>query len=113
MDCIFCKIAMGEIPCSKVYEDETVIAFMDIQPVSPVHILVIPKMHIESAAMITPENSAVIAHIYEVIAEIAKEKNISCDGFRVVTNAGEHGGQTVNHLHFHLLGGEKLNPQMC
>ena len=104
MDCLFCKIIAGEIPSKKVYEDDTVFAFEDIAPAAPVHILVIPKQHIESAAAITPENSAVVAHIFEVIAKIAEEKKLD-KGFRVVSNCGESAGQSVLHLHFHLLGG--------
>ena len=107
MDCIFCKIANGEIPSTKVYEDDTVIAFNDLEPQAPTHILVIPKQHITSAADITNENSAVIAHIFEVIAKLAKELNLG-DGFRVVNNCGEDGGQTVMHIHFHLMAGRKL-----
>ena len=107
MDCIFCKIANGEIPSKKVYEDDTVIAFHDLEPQAPTHILVIPKQHITSAADITSENSAVIAHIYEVIAKLAKDLNLE-KGFRVVNNCGEDGGQTVMHIHFHLMAGRKL-----
>lgn len=112
MDCIFCKIAAGEIPSTKVYEDDRVLAFKDINPLAPVHILVIPKTHIESAAEITADNSAVIAHIFEVIAKIAKEQGIDKDGFRVVSNCGENGCQSVKHLHFHILGGKKLDVAM-
>ncbi|MGN0599828.1 MAG: histidine triad nucleotide-binding protein [Oscillospiraceae bacterium] len=112
MDCIFCKIAAGEIPSTKVYEDDTVLAFKDINPLAPVHILVIPKTHIESAAQITADNSAVVAHIFEVIAKIAKEQGIDKDGFRVVSNCGENGCQSVKHLHFHILGGKKLDVSM-
>ena len=104
MDCIFCKIANGEIPATKVYEDDTVIAFNDLEPQAPSHILVIPKAHIASAADITPENSAVISHIFEVIAKIAKDNNFN-DGFRVVNNCGDSAGQTVKHIHFHLMAG--------
>ena len=111
-DCLFCKIIAGEIPSKKVYEDESVFAFYDINPQAPVHILVIPKEHIQSAAQITQENSAVVSHIFEVIAKIAKEQNL-CNGFRVVTNCGEHAGQTVGHLHFHILGGKQLDLTMC
>ena len=106
-DCIFCKIAAGEIPSNKVYEDDLCLAFHDLSPQAPVHFLVIPKQHIGSAAEITPENSAVVAHIYEVIAEIARREKLE-KGFRVVTNCGEEGGQTVGHLHFHLLAGRNL-----
>ncbi len=111
-DCLFCKIINGEIPSKKVYEDETVFAFYDINPQAPVHILVISKMHIGSAADVTCDNSAVISHIFEVIALIAKEQNLQ-EGFRVVTNCGVHAGQTVGHLHFHILGGKQLNLAMC
>ena len=104
MDCIFCKIANGEIPSTKVYEDDTVVAFNDLEPQAPSHILVIPKQHISSAAYITPENSAVIAHIFEVIAKIAKDNGFN-DGFRVVNNCGDSAGQTVKHIHFHLMAG--------
>ena len=103
-DCIFCKIAAGEIPSTKVYEDDTVLAFLDLDPQAPQHILLIPKTHIQGAADITAENSAVVAHIFEVAAKIAAEKGFS-DGFRVVTNCGEQAGQSVKHLHFHLLAG--------
>ncbi len=112
MDCIFCKIAAGEIPSTKVYEDDKVLAFKDINPLAPVHILVIPKTHIESAAEITADNSAEVAHIFEVIAKIAKEQGIDKDGFRVVSNCGENGCQSVKHLHFHILGGKKLDVGM-
>lgn len=104
MDCLFCKIAAGEIPSNKVYEDEKVLAFYDIDPKAPVHFLVIPKEHIGSAAEITAENSDIVAHVYEVIAKLAKELKLE-KGFRVVTNCGEEGGQTVGHLHFHILAG--------
>ncbi len=104
MDCIFCKIVKGEIPSTKIYEDETVLAFADIAPTAPVDYLIIPKEHIKSTAEITPENSAVIAHIFEVIAKLSKDLKLD-DGFRVVNNCGECAGQTVKHLHFHLLGG--------
>ena len=111
MDCLFCKIIAGEIPSKKVYEDELVYAFYDINPQAPVHVLVIPKQHLESAADITQENSALVAHVFEVIAQLAKELSLG-DGFRVITNCGENGAQTVKHLHFHLLGGKKLSEQM-
>ena len=104
MDCLFCKIIAGEIPSNKVCEDEQVYAFYDIDPQAPVHILIIPKAHIPSAAQITAENSAVVAHIFEVAAKLAAEAGLK-DGFRVVTNCGDSAGQSVKHLHFHLLGG--------
>lgn len=104
MDCLFCKIIAGEIPSKKAYEDEQVYAFYDIDPQAPVHILIIPKTHITSAAQITAENSAVVAHIFEVAAKLSQELGLK-DGFRVVTNCGDSAGQSVKHLHFHLLGG--------
>ena len=107
-DCLFCKIANSEIPTDKVYEDDKVLAFNDIDPQAPVHFLVIPKEHIASAAEITADNSGIVAHIFEVIAKIAAEKGISQNGFRVVTNCGKDGGQTVGHLHFHVLAGRNI-----
>ena len=104
MDCIFCKIVSGEIPSTKVYEDDLVLAFNDLEPQAPVHVLIIPKTHIASMAEIDESNSAVVAHIFEVAAKIAADKGLS-DGFRVVSNCGESAGQTVKHLHFHLMGG--------
>ncbi len=107
MDCLFCKIAAGDIPCTKVFEDDTLLAFRDIDPKAPFHVLIIPKAHIASAAEITSENSAIVAHIFEIAAQIAKEHNLE-KGFRLVTNCGEEGGQTVGHLHFHMLAGRNL-----
>lgn len=104
MDCLFCKIIAGDIPSKKVYEDDLVYGFYDIDPQAPVHVLLIPKTHIASAAEITAENSAIVAHIFEVAAKLAKELGLS-DGFRLVTNCGDSAGQSVKHLHFHLLGG--------
>ncbi len=104
MDCIFCKIANGEIPSNKVYEDEKVLAFYDLEPQAPEHILIIPKQHIASAAEINAENSALIAHVFEVAAIIAKEKGFD-NGFRIVNNCGESAGQTVKHIHFHMMAG--------
>jgi histidine triad (HIT) family protein len=108
MDCLFCKIAAGEIPSDKVYEDEKVLAFKDIDPQAPFHVLIIPKEHITSAAEITAENSSIVAHVFEVAAQIAKEHNLD-KGFRIVNNCGEEGGQTVGHLHFHVLAGRNLS----
>lgn len=103
MDCIFCKIAAGEIPSKKVYEDDRVLAFYDIEPKAPVHVLIIPKVHIAGAREVTEENSAVVAHIFAVIPQIAAQ--LGLEDYRVVTNNGPDAGQTVQHLHFHLLGG--------
>ena len=113
MDCLFCKIINGEIPSKKVYEDDSVYAFYDIAPMAPVHVLIVPKTHIASVNEVTAENSAVISHIYEVAAKLAKELGIADEGYRVVTNCGANAGQTVFHLHFHLLGGKKLKVEMC
>ena len=111
-NCIFCKIIAGDIPSNKVYEDELVYAFRDIAPQAPTHILVVPKAHIGSVAEITAENSAVVAHIFEVIARIAADEGLET-GYRVVSNCGPDAGQTVPHLHFHILGGRKLETQMA
>ncbi len=108
MDCLFCKIIEGQIPSKKAYEDDLVYAFHDIDPQAPVHILIIPKQHIKSVDEITVKNSAVVAHIFEVAALLAKENGLSEDGYRIVTNIGEAGGQTVKHLHFHLMGGRNF-----
>ena len=111
-NCLFCKIIAGDIPSTKVYEDDTVLAFRDIAPQAPTHILVIPKTHIASVAEITAENSAVVAHIFEVIAKVAAQEGLT-EGYRVVSNCGDHAGQTVHHLHFHILGGKQLSLEMA
>lgn len=113
MDCLFCEIVKGNIPSKKVYEDDSVYAFYDIAPMAPVHVLIVPKMHISSVNEVTAENSAVISHIYEVAAKLAKELGIAESGYRIVTNCGKNAGQTVFHLHFHLLGGAELKVEMC
>ena len=106
MDCIFCKIIAGEIPSNKVYEDDTVLAFRDIEPKAPVHILVVPKKHITGAADVQSEDGEVIGHIFRVIAQVADQQGLT--DFRVVTNNGAGAGQTVPHLHFHSLAGRQL-----
>ena len=106
-DCLFCKIIAGDIPSTKVYEDERVLAFRDIAPQAPTHILVIPKQHIASVAEITADNSGVVAHIFEIIPKIAAAEGLE-NGYRVVSNCGADAGQTVHHLHFHILGGKPL-----
>ncbi|MGL6106586.1 histidine triad nucleotide-binding protein [Romboutsia sp.] len=108
MSCIFCKIVNGEIPSSKVYEDEKVIAFNDINPVAPYHILVIPKKHYESIVDINDKDMEIIAHIHSVINKIAKEKEFDKTGFRIINNCGDDGGQEVKHIHYHVLAGKKL-----
>ena len=111
-DCLFCKIVKGDIPSTKVYEDDLVLAFRDIAPQAPAHILVIPKNHIGSVAEITGQNSGVVAHIFEVIPQIAKAEGLE-GGYRVVSNCGADAGQTVHHLHFHILGGKQLALEMA
>ena len=110
--CLFCKIIAGEIPSTKVYEDETILAFRDIAPQAPTHVLAVPKVHIEDSNGITAENSAVIAHIIEVIPKIAKAEGLA-NGYRVASNTGADSGQTVPHLHFHILGGKAMDLQMA
>jgi len=112
MDCLFCKIANGDIPSTKVYEDDQILAFRDIAPQAPTHILVIPKAHIPSVDGITEENSAVVSHIFSVIPKIAAAENLT-GGYRVVSNCGPDAGQTVFHLHFHILGGKPLAIEMA
>ena len=105
-DCLFCKIIAGDIPSKKVYEDEQCFAFYDIDPQAPTHFLVIPKAHITSAAAVTAENSAVVAHIFEVIAKVTRELGV--ESYRIVSNIGGQAGQSVFHLHFHVLGGRDM-----
>ena len=111
-NCLFCKIVAGEIPSNKVYEDDKILAFRDIAPQAPTHILVVPKAHIADCNGITAENSSLIAHIFTVIPQIAKAEGLE-GGYRVVSNCGEDAGQTVQHLHFHILGGKKLALEMA
>ena len=111
-DCLFCKIVAGVIPSTKVYEDEKIMAFRDIAPQAPCHVLVIPKAHIADVNGITAENSAVVAHIFQVIPQIAKAEGLE-NGYRVVSNCGADAGQTVQHLHFHILGGKQLALEMA
>lgn len=112
MDCLFCKIVAGEIPSTKVYEDESIFAFRDINPQAPVHTLVIPKAHLSCADDVTASNSDVIARIFEKIPEIAKSEGIT-NGYRIISNCGEDAAQTVRHLHFHILGGKPMTERMC
>lgn len=107
MDCIFCKIVKGEIPSTKVYEDDLMLAFRDLDPQAPVHILMIPKEHIASVDEITEENASVVANIFATAKKIAAAEGLE-NGYRIVNNCGEDGGQTVKHLHFHLLGGRSM-----
>jgi len=110
-NCIFCKIVNGELPSTKLYEDENILAFKDISPATPVHILIIPKQHIESAKDIDSTNSVLVAKCFEVIAKLGKELNLD-NGYRIINNCGKDGGQIVPHLHFHLLGGIQLNEKI-
>ena len=112
MDCLFCKIINGDIPSAKVYENEYVYAFKDINPQAPVHVLIVPKTHICCADAINAENSVFVAKIFEAIPKIAKEMCLE-NGYRIVNNCGEDGCQTVKHLHFHLIGGTKLSESMA
>ena len=111
-DCLFCKIIKGEIPSTKVYEDDEILAFNDINPAAPIHILVIPKKHIENLLEVNDENREIISHIYEVINKIAKDLKIEKEGFRVIVNCGRDAGQEVMHLHFHVLAGAKFGDKI-
>ena len=111
-DCIFCKIIKGEIPSTKVYEDEEILAFNDVNPAAPIHILVVPKKHIESLAHLEKEDEALVGKIYGVINKIAEEQGFKDEGFRVIVNCGKNGGQEVMHLHFHILAGKKLREKI-
>lgn len=112
MDCIFCKIANKEIPASVVYEDDKILAFKDLEPVAPKHVLIIPKKHIDSANNINEGNSEIISHIFKCIPKIASMLDLK-NGFRIINNCGADGGQTVNHIHFHLIGGKKFGWPPC
>jgi histidine triad (HIT) family protein len=113
-DCIFCKIAAGEIPADLLYDKDGILAFRDIHPQAPVHILVVPREHIRSAADISPENAGITARCFAVIAELAEREGLNAlGGFRVITNSGPKAGQTVPHLHFHLLGGANMSEKLC
>ena len=111
-DCIFCKIINKDIPSTVVYEDDKIFAFKDINPVAPVHVLVVPKTHIDGADKITVENSEMVGYLWSKIPEIAKISGVLEDGFRVINNCGENGGQTVRHLHFHIIGGVSLGEKL-
>lgn len=108
MDCLFCKIAKNEIPVNKIYEDDLVAAFNDINPVAPIHALIIPKIHITSVLELEEAHSELLGHIFAVINKLAVDLGLSKDGFRIVTNCGENGGQSIPHLHFHLIGGRNM-----
>ena len=107
-ECLFCKIAMGEIPSTKAYEDDQLIVFHDISPMAPVHVLIVPKKHLTSLNETSEEDAGLIAHVFKVAVQVASELGISDSGYRIVNNCGKDGGQSVDHLHFHLLGGRHL-----
>ena len=111
-DCLFCKIVNGQIPSQKVYEDEKILAFKDINPAAPVHVLVIPKQHFENVLDVKEKDKEIVADIFVAINKIAKQLGIEKDGFRVITNCGKDSGQEVMHLHFHLLAGRKMGPKI-
>ena len=111
-NCIFCKIIRGEIPSAKVYEDDEILAFNDVNPVTPIHILVIPKKHINSLADMKSEDEKLVGRIYGVINKIAEDKGFKYEGFRVIVNCGKNGGQEVMHLHFHILAGKQLGEKI-
>ena len=111
-DCIFCKIIKKEIPSTIIYEDDKVIAFNDVNPAAPIHILVVPKKHIETLLDVTDEDNELISYVYQVINKIAKEKEFANNGFRVIVNCGKDSGQEVMHIHFHVLGGKKLGDKI-
>lgn len=111
MDCLFCKIIAGEIPSQKLYEDDKILVFRDIQPKAPVHFLAVPKIHIQDADAVTPENAGVVAHIFTVIPQLAKEQGLT-GGYRIISNCGPDARQSVGHLHFHVLGGHMLSEDM-
>ena len=108
MSCLFCKIAAGEIPSTKVYEDELVYAFRDIAPQAPVHVLIIPKKHIESAQALTAEDDALLCHMFACARKIAESEGVAASGYRLITNVGDDAGQSVHHRHLHLIGGKTL-----
>jgi histidine triad (HIT) family protein len=111
-DCVFCKIIKGEIPSKVVYEDENVFAFDDIRPVAPVHTLVVPKKHVSTIMDLKKDNIETVSNVFLAMQEIARIKGVQESGFRIITNYGEDGGQTVMHLHYHLIGGKRLGPKI-
>lgn len=111
-DCLFCKIIKGEVPSNKVYEDEEFLAFHDINPAAPIHILVIPKKHIKSVAELEKEDEVVMGKLFTVINKIAEQEGFKEEGYRIINNCGKNGGQEVMHLHFHILGGRELGPKI-
>ena len=113
MDCIFCQIVAGKLPSEILYQDEEVIAFRDIHPLAPTHVLIIPKRHIPSLAQLTDAEIPLIGHMAKVANQLAKEEGVAENGYRLVISSGEQGGQVVPHLHMHLLGGRRLSDKLC
>lgn len=111
-ECIFCKIIKGDIPSEKVYEDDRILAFKDINPAAPIHVLVIPKVHVQNVLEIGVENSEIISDIFRAINKVAEQLGIDKDGFRIINNCGKDAGQEVMHLHFHILAGGKMGPKI-
>ena len=108
-ECLFCRVVAGQIPASRVHEDDTVLAIRDISPQAPTHLLVLPKEHVASAADLGPEHAPLVGRIFAVAADLARSEALAEHGYRIVTNVGDHGGQSVDHLHFHLLGGRRFS----
>jgi histidine triad (HIT) family protein len=113
MDCVFCQIVAGKIPSETLYQDEEVIAFRDINPLAPTHVLIIPKRHIVSLAQLTDDEMPLIGHMARVANQLAREEGVAESGYRLVISSGEQGGQIVPHLHMHLLGGRRLSDRLC
>lgn len=111
-DCIFCKIINGEIPSDQVFQDDQVVAFHDINPVAPTHILIVPKLHIASVNDLTMEHESLVGHMFVVASKLAEKQGITQDGYRLIINTGPHAGQVVFHLHLHLIGGQKMRYPM-
>ena len=112
-DCVFCQIVAGKIPSKILYQDEEVVAFRDINPLAPTHVLIIPKRHIPSLAQLTDAETPLLGHMTKVANQLAKEEGVSESGYRLVISSGEQGGQVVPHLHMHLLGGRRLSDKLC
>ena len=112
MDCIFCSIIAGDIPCTKVYETDDVLAFRDIHPVAPVHVLVVPKKHVDSIQALTEETLPLVAPLHAAIQQVALSEGVAAEGYRVISNCGEGAGQSVPHLHYHVIGGKKLGERL-
>ena len=113
MECVFCRIVAGELPSDTLYQDDEVMAFRDINPLAPTHVLIIPKRHINSLAALADDETAIIGHMGRVANQLARQEGIASSGYRLVVSSGENGGQVVPHLHMHLLGGRRLSDRLC